>query len=66
MANLEEIICGLITVFHNYSKEEGDKYTLTKAELKTLLQKELGDFLAVSICSQFAGFAESLCSSYSV
>lgn len=49
MSNLEELVCGLITVFHNYSKQEGDKYTLTKGELKTLLQKELSDFLTVSI-----------------
>lgn len=50
MTNLEDLMGGLILVFHKYSKQEGDKYTLTKGELKTLLQSELGDFLSVSIC----------------
>lgn len=38
----------LITVFHNYSGSEGDKYKLSKGELKELLNSELTDFLTVS------------------
>ncbi|XP_077577648.1 toll-like receptor 18 [Stigmatopora nigra] len=43
---LEKAIEGLITVFHSYSSKEGDKHKLSKAELKTLLQEELTDFMA--------------------
>ncbi|KAM7421576.1 hypothetical protein PAMA_015624 [Pampus argenteus] len=46
MSKLEKAIEGLITVFHSYSSKEGDKYKLSKAELKTLLHEELSDFMA--------------------
>lgn len=49
-ASLEGAMEDLIKVFHRYSGKEGDKYKLNKAELKNLLQEELSDFLAVSIC----------------
>ncbi|KAK3551547.1 hypothetical protein QTP70_019817 [Hemibagrus guttatus] len=38
----------LISAFHNYSGKEGDKFTLSKSELKELLTKELGDIFAKS------------------
>lgn len=38
----------LIKVFHEYSGKEGDKYKLSKPELKNLLTGELGDILQVS------------------
>ncbi|KAL4629537.1 protein S100-A1 protein-like [Arapaima gigas] len=38
----------LIRVFHTYSCKEGDMYKLSNAELKSLLQEQLGDFLAAS------------------
>lgn len=53
-SNLQKAMMGLIEVFHSYSGKEGDKYKLNKGELKTLLQKELGDFKEVSICWQFS------------
>lgn len=49
MATLPDLMAGFIQVFHSYSEREGDKYTLTKAELKTMLQDQLGDSLAVSV-----------------
>ncbi|KAM9852036.1 protein S100-A1 [Aulostomus maculatus] len=52
-SQLEKAIEGLITVFHSYSSREGDKYKLSKAELKTLLQEELTDFMAC--CNDPAG-----------
>lgn len=45
---LQEAMESLISVFHSYSANEGDKYKLSKAELKTLLQGELACLLAVS------------------
>ncbi|XP_051577957.1 protein S100-A1 [Myxocyprinus asiaticus] len=48
VSQLENAMEGLIKVFHTYSSKEGDKYKLSKAELKSLLQGELGDFLAAS------------------
>ncbi|KAL1259609.1 hypothetical protein QQF64_010186 [Cirrhinus molitorella] len=48
VSKLEDAMEGLIKVFHTYSSKEGDKYKLSKAELKSLLQGELGDFLAAS------------------
>ncbi len=46
-SKLEAAMEGLIKVFHTYSSKEGDKYKLSKAELKSLLQGELSDFIAV-------------------
>lgn len=48
-SNLQTAMEGLIAVFHSYSGKEGDKYKLSKPELKSLLQGELGEFLSVSI-----------------
>lgn len=47
-SKLEGAMDALITVFHNYSGNEGDKYKLNKGELKELLNSELTDFLMVS------------------
>ncbi|CAL8247769.1 unnamed protein product [Lota lota] len=47
-SQLESAMEGLIKVFHSYSSKEGDKYKLSRAEMKSLLQGELSDFLAGS------------------
>ncbi|TRY64922.1 hypothetical protein DNTS_024611 [Danionella cerebrum] len=44
-SKLEGAMDALITVFHHYSGSEGDKYKLSKGELKELLSSELTDFL---------------------
>ncbi|KAF7708558.1 hypothetical protein HF521_017615 [Silurus meridionalis] len=47
-SQLENAMETLIKVFHTYSSKEGDKYKLSKAELRSLLQGELSVFLAAS------------------
>lgn len=37
----------MIQTFHKYSGNEGDKYTLSRAELKEMLTAELGNYLGV-------------------
>ncbi|CAB1332596.1 unnamed protein product [Coregonus sp. 'balchen'] len=44
-SRLEGAMDTLITVFYNYSGNDGDKYKLNKGELKQLLNSELTDFL---------------------
>ncbi|XP_060701888.1 protein S100-A1-like isoform X3 [Hemiscyllium ocellatum] len=45
LSQLESAMDNIIKVFYKYSGKEGDKYTLTKAELKDLLKGELEAFL---------------------
>uniref|UniRef100_A0A3B3Z9D0 Protein S100 n=1 Tax=Periophthalmus magnuspinnatus TaxID=409849 RepID=A0A3B3Z9D0_9GOBI len=45
MSDVQQAMALLIGAFHKYSGKEGDKYTLSKAELKELLQNEFGDSL---------------------
>lgn len=53
MSELERAISLLINSFSKYADKEGDKHTLSKAELKDLLQNELGTLLGVSDLSFF-------------
>ena len=48
---LEDAMDTLIRIFHHYSGKEGDRYKLSKGELKELLTSELTDFLSVRCSS---------------
>merc|ERR1711962_1315927 len=45
MTDLEKCMESLIVIFHRYADEDGDGKTLTKKELKKLVEKELPTFL---------------------
>ncbi|KGL78488.1 Protein MRP-126, partial [Tinamus guttatus] len=45
LSELEKSIDTIIDVFHQYSRREGDKDTLTRAEMKLLLEKQLANYL---------------------
>lgn len=49
-STLENAMQLLIQTFHKYSGNEGDKYTLSRAELKEMLTVELGNYLGVGRC----------------
>ncbi|XP_030910547.2 protein MRP-126-like [Melopsittacus undulatus] len=45
LSQLEKAMDVIIDVFHQYSRREGDRDTLTKAELKLLIEKQLANYL---------------------
>ncbi|XP_026084935.1 protein S100-A1-like isoform X1 [Carassius auratus] len=44
-STLENAMQLMIQTFHKYSGNEGDKYTLSRQELKEMLTQELGNYL---------------------
>ncbi|NXV72127.1 S100P protein, partial [Atlantisia rogersi] len=46
MSQLETAMGMIIAVFDKYAKTDGNSQALTKAELRTLLEKELPNFLS--------------------
>lgn len=59
-SNLESAMQMLIKTFHKYSGKEGDKYTLSRGELRELLTEELGNYLGVSEKNNTEFFHKSL------
>lgn len=49
MTELEKCMESLILIFHRYAKEDGDGKTLSKKELKKLVENELPTFIKVRI-----------------
>ncbi|XP_072214473.1 protein MRP-126-like [Excalfactoria chinensis] len=45
LSELEKAMDVIIDVFHQYSRREGDNDTLTKKELKLLIDKQLANYL---------------------
>ncbi|XP_075044905.1 protein S100-P-like [Mixophyes fleayi] len=45
MTELETAMAMIMDVFHRYARTEGNKNTLTKGEVKTLMEKELPGML---------------------
>ncbi|NXC16638.1 M126 protein, partial [Corythaeola cristata] len=45
LSELEKAMNNIIDVFHNYSVQEGHRDTLTKKELKLLIEKQLANYL---------------------
>ncbi|NXL53107.1 M126 protein, partial [Podilymbus podiceps] len=45
LSELEKAMDAIIDVFHQYSRREGDRDTLTKKELKLLIEQQLLNYL---------------------
>lgn len=51
---LEMAMDTMIRIFHQYSCKEENRFKLNKGELKLLLQRELTEFLSVSVCLPYS------------
>ncbi len=60
-STLENAMQLMIQTFHKYSGNEGDKYTLSRQELKEMLTQELGNYLGVRRKQCFDFFAKVRC-----
>lgn len=60
-STLESAMQLMIQTFHKYSGNEGDKYTLSRQELKEMLTQELGSYLGVKRKQSFDFFAKVRC-----
>uniref|UniRef100_A0A8C3UXW7 S100 calcium binding protein A12 n=1 Tax=Catharus ustulatus TaxID=91951 RepID=A0A8C3UXW7_CATUS len=45
LSELERAMDSIIDVFHQYSRREGDRDTLSRGELKLLIEKQLSNYL---------------------
>ncbi|NXP58153.1 M126 protein, partial [Chloropsis cyanopogon] len=45
LSEMEKAMDAIIDVFHHYSRQEGHRDTLTKKELKLLIEKQLANYL---------------------
>ncbi|NXH59345.1 M126 protein, partial [Rhabdornis inornatus] len=45
LSELEKAMDAIIDVFHQYSRREGDRDTLSKGELRLLIEKQLANYL---------------------
>lgn len=70
MTELEKCMESLIVIFHRYADEDGDGKTLTKKELKKLMETELPAFLKVRCFCFFSNLipilstSQCICATY--